>query len=77
VCGTAFAQINGMDPDFFFYAEGADLMVRLKAAGFVTSLVREAYVEHRKSSDFFSGRWGGHSGNWAPGYTAPDFTIHR
>jgi len=95
VRGAAFAQINGMDPDFFFYAEDADLMVRLKAAGFVTSLVREAYVQHRQSSTigwgserqayalvrsmliFFTGRWGGHSGSWAPGYTAPDFTAHR
>jgi N-acetylglucosaminyl-diphospho-decaprenol L-rhamnosyltransferase len=133
--GTAFAQINGMDPDFFFYGEDADLMFRLKAAGFGTSLVREAYVQHRQSStiglgserqayalvrsmlvflkkhlgwydllpaaatmlavsvvhaatcgivpvvrawsDFFTGRWGGHSGSWAPGYTAPDFTAHR
>jgi N-acetylglucosaminyl-diphospho-decaprenol L-rhamnosyltransferase len=55
VRGTAFAQINGMDPDFFFYGEDADFMFRLKAAGFRTCLVNDAYVVHRKSSTIRAG----------------------
>lgn len=138
VRGSAFVAINGMDPDFFFLAEDADLMLRLKAAGYRASLVRDAYVVHRKSStikvasdnyiyaslrsnliflkkharwyeipsaaftmlaisialcglsfakrkklglapiarawtDFFAGRWGGHTGTWAAGYVPLDF----
>jgi N-acetylglucosaminyl-diphospho-decaprenol L-rhamnosyltransferase len=53
--GSAFVAINGMDPDFFFLAEDADLMLRLKAAGFRASLLRDVYVVHRKSSSIKAG----------------------
>jgi len=55
VRGSAFVRVNGMDPDFFFLVEEADLMVRLKAAGFRASLVRDAYVVHRRSSTIGAG----------------------
>jgi GT2 family glycosyltransferase len=52
---AAFASINGMDPDFFFLAEDADLMIRLARAGFGAALMRDAYVVHRKSSSIKAG----------------------
>jgi GT2 family glycosyltransferase len=48
VRGTAFTRVNGMDPDFFFQVEEADLTLRLKAAGYRSSLVRDVYVVHRR-----------------------------
>ena len=55
VRGAAFVAVNGMDPDFFFLAEDADLMIRLRAAGFRASLVRDVFVVHRKSSSIKAG----------------------
>jgi N-acetylglucosaminyl-diphospho-decaprenol L-rhamnosyltransferase len=55
VRGTAYVAVNGFDPDFFFLAEDADLMLRLKTAGYRASLVRDAYVVHRKSSSIKAG----------------------
>lgn len=142
VRASAFTRVNGMDPDYFFLVEEADLMLRLKMAGYRSSLVRDAYVVHRRSStigaasenyaytllrslliflkkharwyelpsaaltmfavsigliglcwsarrrsalrsiarawlDFFTGRWGGYTGSWAAGYSAPDFTARN
>ena len=55
VRGDAFAKLNGLDPDFFFFAEDADLMIRLKAAGYRGSLVSDTYVVHRRSSTIGAG----------------------
>jgi GT2 family glycosyltransferase len=55
VRGAAFVQLGGLDPDFFFYAEDADFMIRLRAAGFEAVLVRDVYVRHRKSRTIVAG----------------------
>jgi len=49
VRGSAFIDINGFDPDFFFYADDADLMLRLKRAGYRASLASDVHVVHRKA----------------------------
>jgi N-acetylglucosaminyl-diphospho-decaprenol L-rhamnosyltransferase len=53
--GSAFARVAGMDPDFFFQCEDADLLIRLRRAGFTSALVRDVYVTHRKSASIGPG----------------------
>jgi N-acetylglucosaminyl-diphospho-decaprenol L-rhamnosyltransferase len=55
VRGSAFRQLGGFDPDFFFYAEDADFVMRLRAAGFETVLSSDVYVRHRKSASIVAG----------------------
>jgi GT2 family glycosyltransferase len=60
VRGAAFAAVNGMDPDYFFHLEDADLMIRLKRAGYTSKLVTDAYVIHRRSSSLRRGSAAAH-----------------
>jgi GT2 family glycosyltransferase len=55
VRGSAFAAVGGLDADFFFFLEDADLCVRLRQAGYRAELVRDAYVRHRRSSTIVPG----------------------
>jgi GT2 family glycosyltransferase len=55
VRGSAFIDVNGFDPDFFFYADDADLMVRLKRARYRAALVCDTYVVHRRGSSIRRG----------------------
>lgn len=45
----AFNEINGMDPDFFLYADDIDLAYRIRRLGYGQRLLKDVYVVHRKS----------------------------
>ncbi len=60
VRGAAFAAVNGMDPDYFFHCEDADLAIRLRRAGYRSTLVTDAYVIHQRSASIQRGSAAAH-----------------
>jgi GT2 family glycosyltransferase len=46
---SLFAELGGLDPDYFLYGDDIDFAFRMRAHGFREILVRDAYVFHEKS----------------------------
>lgn len=46
IAKTLFDQLHGFDPDYFLYAEEADLCLRIRKAGYEIALCSAVHVQH-------------------------------
>jgi len=54
---STFAEVNGMDPDFFFLGDDVDFMIRLKRHGYREAVEPRVRVIHHKSSTISEGSY--------------------
>lgn len=54
---SAFAEVNGMDPELFFLGDDVDFMLRLKARGYRETVEPRVSVIHHKSSTISEGSY--------------------